>query len=267
MKYKYAAYCLAIKNDFCLEESITTILAQGVSKVLIVSPQAYWSNGKPQNEEDLLTLKDIAYRTGAAFESVLFKHEPGTNSALYAEAQYRNFGAGCLVQDATVDFVLTVDADEYWLPGTLEHIDSLATEGSLNIALPGIPVIGVPGLPVKGAKDAILVATSRDLKFAWGRASDASKRIMGTTPVIHFTAVRKTLNEVAEKHRLSAHYGDPSYDFDGWIENVLPSVQVGTRNVHMYKSPENIWPEVRAWTPCELAAIPEKLHPYLAKIL
>ncbi len=86
----------------------------------------------------------------------------------------------------------------------------------------------------------------------------------GTQRIIHFTATRKTLAEVVEKHRKSAHYSDPTYDFEGWIANVLPMAGVGAKDVHMYKSPENIWPVVRNWTAEEWRAIPTTLHPWLA---
>lgn len=266
LKYKYAACCLAIKNDFCLEESIQELFTQGVSQVLIVSPRTYWSTGEAQSVSDLLELKAIADRTGALLHSFQIHREdkPDNYSALYTEAGYRNYGVKCLTRDTSVDYVLTVDADEFWLPGTLDHIDSLAENGSIAIELPGIPVIGVPGLPVEGAKDSILVATAKNVNFLWGRSPEHAIRVKGTAPVLHFTATRNTLDEVIKKHRLSAHYSDPTYDFEGWIKDVIPQVKVGSKNVHMYKSPENIWPCVRAWTPDELAAIPATIRKHLA---
>lgn len=263
MKYTYAAYCLAIKNDFCLEESIVELFRQGVKRVLIVSPTAYWSTGAPQPEADYADLHDIAMRTGANIARVTFNAQRSENNAIYTEALYRNYGVSYFAQEA-IDFILTVDADEFWLPGTLEHIDSLAIVPSrLKINLPAIPVIGVPGLPIEGAKDVIGIATSRTLKFQWGRSPEDAPTIMGRMPVIHFSATRRTLDEVIQKHRLSAHYPDPTYDFEGWIANTLPNVKVGMKNAHMYKSPDNIWPTVRAWTPAEWAALPHQLHPYL----
>lgn len=265
MKHTYAACCLAIKNDFCLEESIVELFRQGVQYVTIISPTRYWSTGVPQAESDYEELHDIAMRTGARIMRICLNAQRSENNAIYTEALYRNYGIDSFAREA-VDFILTVDADEFWLPGTLAHIDSLAFVPSrLKINLPAIPVIGVPGLPVEGAKDVIGVATSRTLRFQWGRSPEDAPTIMGRMPIIHFSATRKTLDEVIQKHRLSAHYPDPTYDFEGWIANTLPNVKVGMQNAHMYKSPENIWPVVRAWTPTEWNAIPKKLHPYLVE--
>lgn len=267
MKYKYAACCLAIKNDFCLEETITELYSQGVSRVLIVSPKTYWTDGTPQSPEDFAELEAIAKRTGAKLEQAVFKTNLSQNNAIYTEALYRNYGADCLSSDISIDYILTVDADELWSPGTLKHIDSLAEpiDQQIRINLPGIPVIGVPGLPVVGAKDTILVATSRNVRFSWGRSpfSGATTKT-GTLPVIHFSATRRTLLEVIDKHRKSAHYEDPTYDFEGWIKNTLPNVHVGMKNVHMYVDP-SVWPSVRSWTDNEFELIPKTLHPYLAK--
>jgi hypothetical protein len=259
MRYKYAAGILAIRNDFCLEETINELFKQGVSEVLVVSPTRYWADETEQSRADFDEVAAIIKRTGAYGQSATFKAE----SAIHTEALYRNHMLRELFDnDTTIDYVLTVDADELWLPGTLEQIDALANPGPLTICLPGVPVIGVPGLPVSGAKDNILVASSRGVEFEWGR-STKGVRAMGSIPVLHFSATRRTMEEMVDKCLKSAHYPDPSYDFDGWIKYTLPNVHVGKKNVHMYRSPENIWPEVRAWTAAELAAIPTTLHPYL----
>jgi hypothetical protein len=267
MKYKYAAICLAIKNDFCLEEAIVEAQRQGVNRVLIISPRVYWSDESPQAPEDYTELVDISRRTGATLYSARFKTNLSQNNAIYTEALYRNFGVDLLKSDPTLDFILTLDADEFWLPGTLEQVDSLAEacpEG-LRINFPAIPVIGAPGLPVAGAKDTVLIATSRNLKFQWGRSPTTQATVKaGTIPVIHFSATRRTLQEVIDKHRKSAHYDDPTYEFEKWIKDVLPNVHVGMRDVHMYVNPD-VWPLVRAWTPEELALIPKTLHPFLTQ--
>jgi hypothetical protein len=263
MKYKYAAVVLAIKDDFCVEETIRELLHQGVSKVLIMSPERYWFDEAIQSPKDCQELVDICARTGAAFAQAELRADVEEHVALYTEALYRNRAIDILTRsDANLDYLLTVDADEFWMPGTLEHIDSIAGPDAPTICLPGIPVLGVPGLPVVGAKDNILVATDRKIRFKWGRSTDGPRK-MGTLPVIHFSSTRRTLQEVIDKSVKSAHYPDKTYDFDGWIKNTLPNVHVGMKNAHMYKSEVNIWPEVRAWTPQELAVIPTSLHRYL----
>ncbi len=262
MKYNYAAVILAIKDDFCVEESIQELFRQGVMKVYLISPEYYWFDEAPQDQADFLKLCEICTRCGAKLIQRHFISDAKEHKALYTEAMYRNYGVDVARADPRVDYVLTVDADEFWLPGTLEHIDSLAGPGVEVICLPGIPVLGVPGLPVQGAMDNILVATNRQTHFTWGRSAEGERK-HGTLPVIHFSATRRTLQEVIDKSVKSAHYPDKTYDFDGWIANTLPNVHVGMKNAHMYKSEVNIWPEVRAWTTEELAAIPKSLHPYL----
>jgi hypothetical protein len=263
MKYKYLAVILAIKNDFCLEETIRELRNQDVADVLIISPRYYWSDHAPQSEADLEEIMAIARRGDASVVQADLLASHKTNQAIYTEALYRNYG-GKLAAKRGAQYVLTVDADELWLPGTLEEIDALATAEPVTVCLPAIPVLGVPGLPVLGAKDTILVASAVDIRFEWGRAT-TGPRVMGTTPVLHFSATRRSLQEVIDKSRKSAHYPDPTYDFEGWIRDTLPQVRVGMKNVHMYKSPDNIWPEVRAWTQTELELIPTSLHPYLKR--
>ena len=246
MNFTYAAYFLAIKDDFCLEESIRSLQAQGVTRILVVSPLSYWSTGQPQPQEDFDAIEAIVRRTGVSVSRI--QVEDDGSDAIYAEASYRNYAVNRL-SDWKPDCVLTVDADELWPEGTLQHLDMLLAQHGPNarvkVTLPMIPVIGVPGLPVEGAKDRAVVATPAGLKFSWGRCPKDVEDLQGTQPIFHFSATRRTLAEVVSKHKLSAHYSDPTYDFDGWLEHVLPNVHVGLENAHMYKSPENIWPLVR----------------------
>lgn len=268
MKYRYGAAILAIRNDFCVEESVKELLRQGVEKVLILCPYTYWSDRTEPPTQYYDELAVIARNTGAALRRAecVLNNRPEIaekDVAVYTEALYRNLATEILAKAHDIDFVLTVDADELWLPGTLEEIDSLAEPG-VTICQPGIPVIGVPGLPIKGAKDTILAASHRTVEFEWGRSTKGPRK-NGTIPVIHFSATRRTMFELVQKCKMSAHYADKTYDFDGWIQNVLPNVHVGMKNAHMYKSEDNIWPEVRAWTLEEWATIPASLHPYLLK--
>jgi hypothetical protein len=218
MKHTYAAVVLAIKNDFCVEETVVELLRQGVQHAAIISPFKYWTDDSPQPAEDLEELSAIAQRTGALLVRADFKSPRTDYTPLHTEALYRNYAIELMLSlFPTVDYLLTVDADEFWMPGALAEVDALADSDPLTICLPGIPVLGVPGLPVAGAKDAILAATSRTVRFTWGRATEGPRQT-GTIPVIHFSTTRRTLQAVIDKCRKSAHYGDPNYDFDGWIE-------------------------------------------------
>jgi len=265
MNYRYAACYVAIRNDFCLEESIVALLEQGVEHVLILSPETYWSNDEPQEQGDFDELAEIAKRTGSELATAKLKSTKEEYTALHTEALYRNYGACMLIETTKADYILVVDADEFWMPGTLKHVDTvLRDKPDLKVTLPGIPVAGFPGLPIEGAKDAILAAHARGLQFEWGRTMPKGTTIEGSQPVIHFSATRRKPEEIADKMRMSAHYGDSNYDFDGWIKDTLPNIRVGMKDVHMYQSEDNIWPRVRAWTPEEMTAIPATLHPYLS---
>src|SRR5271157_5380297 len=140
MNYKYAAAIVAIKNDFCLEESVVELKKQGIGRVLIVSPSAYWTDHTLQAQSDFTELSRIAQRMGAELVSANFSASERDNRALYTEALYRNYAIGKLMEDPSLDYALTVDADEFWLPGTLAHIDALAGPAPLTICLPGTPV-------------------------------------------------------------------------------------------------------------------------------
>jgi hypothetical protein len=268
MKFRYAAVILAIQNDFCIKEAILELLRQGVGKVLIISPEKYWLKpSRTRSPLDYEELAAIAHKTGAQIISTQFEAPEQPCRALYTEALYRNHAIEHLQKENAYDFVLTVDADELWLPGNLEEIDNIASENlvrPLTICLPVIPTIGVPGLPIAGAKDTLVIASSIDERFAWGR-STSGLRINAKTPLFHFSATRRTMEELIDKSRLSAHYDDSTYDFEGWLQRVVPYIHVGMKNLHMYKSEVNIWPETREWTAEEWAAIPETLHPYLWK--
>jgi hypothetical protein len=126
-----------------------------------------------------------------------------------------------------------------------------------------IPVVGLPGLPVGNALDIITVYIGKGL-FKDCRSPDSNYPIMNLNGVIHFTATRKTMQDIIDKHKDSGHYDDPDYDFDNWIKNILPRIHVGMKNVHMYKKYQ-IWPFVRKFSNWELYMIPNNLHKYISK--
>jgi hypothetical protein len=125
-----------------------------------------------------------------------------------------------------------------------------------------VPVLGLPGYPVDGAKDAAMIYLGPGCKFSQCRSSEGDQHIFPKRNVYHFTATRKTMDEIVQKHRESGHYTDSNYDFEGWIRNTLPNVKPGMKRAHMFR-PWDTWPLVRDWTPEELAFIPETLKPYL----
>ena len=125
-----------------------------------------------------------------------------------------------------------------------------------------VPVVGIPGYPIHQATDRAIVYVGGSIVFRECRSPAIDHFMLNNCIVIHFTATRKTMQEVIDKHRASGHYDDPDYDFEGWIKNVLPNLKPGWRGAHMYKRYQ-IWPVVRNWTTTEMDHIPESIRPYL----
>lgn len=263
MKKKFAAYFIAIKDDFCLEESVASIKDLGVETVLIVSPSTYWSDGSSQDPSDFEYVHKLAKKHNCHFVSASLESAMPVNRAMYAESAYRNYAVDLLNQLDKFDSILTIDSDELWSRNSLDQVEQLVREGYDRIDMPLVPVIGIPGLPIDGALDSALVATSPKLRFNWGRSAECNHVAIGGAPILHFSATRRSWEELTDKMRKSAHYPDPTYDFEGWIQDTLPTIRVGSENVHMYKSPKNIWPRVRTWTAREVEQIPKSLHRYL----
>ena len=126
-----------------------------------------------------------------------------------------------------------------------------------------IPVLGFPGYPVNGAADRVISYVGHACVFRDCRTPIGQVYYENRATVYHFTSTRKTMEETIEKHRQSGHFDDPEYDFEGWLRDVLPNVKPGMKNAHMYRRYQ-IWPEVREWTPADLAEIPSTIHQYLA---
>jgi len=125
-----------------------------------------------------------------------------------------------------------------------------------------IPVIGLPGYPIEFAQDLAVVYIGGNLNFKSCRTPTIRQTIIPFPRIYHFTGTRRTMEETIVKHRRSGHYDDPDYDFEGWIKNILPNVQPGLKNAHMYKKYQ-IWPSVRDWRSDEVSQIPSSLIRYL----
>lgn len=254
--HKFAACIVATQDEFCLEECLIELQFQGLAKALIVSPQTYWTTGEAQSPQDLATLQSIAHRTETELVSVNLQAE----TPLKTEALYRNYGLERLSEQG-FRHVVILDADEFWSSTGLEELSKRVLSNDIAYQAPFVPVIGVPGYPVAATSPG-LVYVPASYRFAWGRATPSVHACV-QEPVYHFSATRKTLDEVVQKSRRSAHYTEPEYAFERWIREVLPGVKPGDRDVHMYTRGANIWPLVRNWTQDELYRIPESLHPYL----
>jgi len=265
---KYAAYIQANRDDLCLMEVCDRLFDEGIRTFFFCIPDEYWS-GKPTPESERDQVRNVARHIaerGAKCLTKLFivsNYRFSGDSRITIETRVRN-DALSWVRQNKFNNICVVDSDELWPRGTLETIKKIVdTSNPLAISLPMTPVVGFPGYPIQGATDRVISYVSQSCVFRDCRTPIGQVYYENRCVVYHFTSTRRTLEETIEKHRQSGHFGDPEYDFEGWIKNVLPSIRPGYKNAHMYKKYQ-IWPEVRAWKPEELSDIPPSIHQYLA---
>lgn len=265
-----SVFIQAIKDDFALYEVCSRLIEEGFKRIDIFTPDEYWS-GKPVLESGKAEIADVISRLAKNYGGITLTWEvtpvgchrqPG-RSRIEVETHYRN---ACLdtMRKSGVEHIFIADGDELWRRGLLarlvEYIEK-ASPPAVNLGM--VPTIGLPGWAVGDAQDGATVYLGPNVKLACCRSPDSDVRTFREIRgIIHFTATRRTMQEIIDKHRESGHYDDPSYDFEGWIANCLPHIHNGMRNVHMYR-PYNPWPIVRPFTPEEIADIPESLHKYL----
>jgi len=274
-RMKFAALFVANRNDFCLREAMERLRESYIYDFFIAIPDETWAGEKTSESQISEVLKAATWTNS---DTLSF-----SSTKLFPISQYRKVFSGDLIHhlieaqlrtDACqwvwnqgFDHVLIVDADELWIPGALSMVANLIeTENPKAITMNMIPVAGLPGYPIEGAKDSALVYLKKGERFKFTRGPDVQAHELAHIQqrgIYHFTATRRTYEEIVQKHRLSGHYQDPSYDMEGWIERTLPVIQPGMPGpIHMFKG-ANIWPSVRAWVPGEEKFIPESLRPYL----
>lgn len=259
----YAAYILAAKDDFCLKEVSERLIEEGVKTLYYGIPQQYW-NGTKNSKENVKEVLDIAARIKGSISMMLDVdlYRAEGRDILTTEAMVRNEMLQRMRSDG-FDHVVVVDGDELWLPGTLRQIDDYVSDNSpSSLSMRMVPVAGLPGYPIEGAKDGAMVYLGPGCKFKYCRGSEGEQRMHSRRNIIHFTATRKTMAEIIQKHRESGHYTDPNYDFEGWIKKTLPNIKPGLKRAHMFV-PWDTWPLVREFAQHEWAAIPESLKSYL----
>jgi len=265
----FVAYFQVTKDDFCLLEVCLRLVSEGVKSFRFCIPSEYWS-GKVVSQEEIAQVEDVHKRLVADGLNSKLKifdvksHRTGKGLLVDVEAGVRNDSLEWIRSDG-FKHILVVDGDELWRTGTLTLIQRCINSVQPDsISCRCIPTIGLPGLPIEGAQDLVGVYIGNGKIFDSCRTPRGNKKaLIDSHNVIHFTATRKTMDEIIKKHRESGHYDDPNYDFEGWISRVLPNVHPGMRNAHMYR-PYQIWPLIRAWTDDELADIPESVKKYLS---
>jgi len=263
----FAVYIQATKDDFCLYEVCNRMREEGANDFFFCVPDEYWS-GKPTPADEIAQVRAISDRLvgeGARTHFQVFDVSqyrfPG-DSRIAVETRVRNDTLGW-IRRSGFQHILIVDGDELWVRGLLDKVrDVVQTSKPYCISAPMIPVVGHPGYPVHQASDRAVIYIDGTTTFRECRSPATEHFLLNNGIVIHFTACRKTLQEVIDKHRASGHYDDPEYDFEGWIKNVLPNLKPGWQGAHMYRRYQ-IWPLVRNWSKEEIEHIPENLRQYL----
>ena len=260
----YAAFILATKDDFCLEAVCQRLIEEGVKKLYFGIPMKYW-NGKFNSRENACEVSEIADK----FDSVTMaldvdKHRAPDRNILITEAMVRNEMLEVMRKDGW-EHIIVADGDELWTPGSLLKLDRYIDDNKPNsVGMRMIPVAGLPGYPIAYARDLAMVYLGPDCKFSQCRSSEGEQKVFSHRGVIHFTATRKTMEEIIQKHRESGHYDDPQYPFEKWFVDTLPHIKPGFKRCHPFTL-WDAWPIARAWTSEELGYIPENLHQYLGK--
>ena len=274
---KFCVYVQATRDDLCLFEVCKRMMKEGVKDFFFSIPDEYWS-GRPVPKSDLEEVKIAAAQLshiGANVECVLHRVKtyrfPG-DTRLRVETRVRN-DALSHMKGKGFEHVLIVDGDELWKRGTLNYVKDVITRyhpNSINSLM--IPVVGCPGYPIGGASDVAVIYINSNSPFKECRTPFGEQFRIQMPQVIHFTGTRRTMEETIRKHTDSGHFDDPDYDFQEFLDNVLPNIKPGfqytyksgIKGIHFYRKYQ-IWPEVRDWLADEVKEIPESLWAYLGK--
>ncbi len=278
----------AIRDDFCLAEVIERLLddanggahqAGPITSVWICAPDEYWG-GKPQTSAEMAELVDITDRLSHKYQQVSFRlmvqpvapHRINNRSRIMVETAVRNAAVEQIRAQGN-DHIIIADGDELWKLSLFSRLSAFVQEFRPHSVYTGmIPVIGLPGYPIEGATDKATIYIGPGAWFVDCRGVSGHRHELPSYDVIHFTATRRTREEIAQKMLESGHADDPSYDFKAWNEHVLPNIRPGFRHrfsptsigLHMWK-PQNVWPQCREWRQDEWATLPVSVKKYLAE--
>lgn len=266
---RFAVYTQATKDDFCLLEVCQRAFEEGVKDFFFCVPDEYWS-GNPTPLEEIAQVRKIAdemEKIGASVNFQVFdvsKYRFAGDSRIAVETRVRNDSLSW-IRRAGFEHILIMDGDELWTKGLIDKVrDAVLTSKPACISAPMIPVVGLPGYPIEKASDRAVVYIDGVSSFRECRSPAVEHFQLNNGIIVHFTACRKTMQEIIDKHRASGHYDDPEYAFEDWIKNTLPNLKPGWKGAHMYRRYQ-IWPLVRNWTLTEIAQIPASLHAYLGQ--
>ena len=265
----YAVFIQAIKDDFCLFETVKRLVEQGLRNFFFSIPDEYWS-GAVTPVEDVDEVKSIARAVAAlapgvqcrvVVQPVRFFRE-GAKNRIEVETRCRN---SMLDRIAAAGFkhVIVCDGDELWKRGFMHSLHEIvARKAPGAVTCRNVPVLGLPGYPVDDARDRVLVYIRGDQRFATCRSPHCRALDLEEFGLFHLSGVRENFDEVVKKMRDSGHYDDPSYKFEDFISKTLPNVTPGMKNIHMY-SGYQIWPSIRRFREDELKDIPVSIQQHL----
>lgn len=269
LRNNYAVYIQATKDDFCLKEVCIRLLSEGARNFFFCIPDEYWSGKTTPNEhidEVYAVHRFLNELNNVESRTIIFnveKYRVSGRSRIEVETYLRNDSLA-QIHKAGFNHILIVDGDELWVPGMLKKLDDVVVRYAPQaVACHMIPVVGLPGYPIDQAQDKITIYINAETcTFRNCRSPLGNTHMMEDHGVIHFTATRRTMDEIVRKHMDSGHADDPDYDMEGWCKNVLPYIQPGMKNVHMFKKWQ-IWPIVRNWRMDEVEHIPDSIKPFL----
>ena len=278
---RVALYVQAIQDDLCLYDVVKRIVDEGnvvgvpVARVYMMCPDEWWS-GKKRTDGELAQVAGAVERLKLdGIDAVLVSQpvapvRPFFRTRIDVETAMRNEAVDRIYADGFAH-VLIADGDEYWKKGFYARlVEAIRMNGTGCIYAGLTPVVGYPGYPVEGATDSATVYIARPYHFVNCRSCAGPQVGIGGHDIIHFTATRRSFEEVAKKHLESGHADDPAYKMEEWVRDVLPNIKPGYTHkwsdtnvgLHMYQ-PYQIWGGVRHWTQEELVDLPVSVVPYL----
>jgi len=271
---RFVAYLQVTKDDLCLYDVCARLMEEGVTDFCFAQPSKYWSGeeiGQESYDEISAVILKLIGKNVTTHHRIfdVDKYQMPGDSRIVVETRVRNDSLEW-IRSLGYQHILIVDVDELWIRGTLGILKDYVDQGHKVLSVYMVPVIGVPGYPVEYSQDLAVVYVGEGITFKACRSPFVQQTIVHRQLIYHFTGTRKGMEETIVKHRRSGHYDDAEYDFETWINDVLPNIKPGYAHkwkngnvgVHMYV-PRQIWNAVRAWRPGELESMPESVRPYL----
>lgn len=263
-KADYVAYMQVNKDDFFLLEICTRLMEEGVTKFFFHVPVYSWAGVELSKEDEQAIVHVVSELKNAGAQVTYWPHikpPKAGQQRIARETEVRN-AALAQMREMGNPFVLIVDGDELWKRGTLDKVHLLASEGAQAIASNMIDVAGLPAYPIDSHDHTALIYIGPDSDFCYCRCPYAPAVHIEGRNIYHFSAVRRTKEELIAKMKGSGHYGEDGYDFEGFIKNKLPNIKPNARNVHIFRDGSR-WPVVRDWDSSDWPHIPEPIKLFL----